>query len=59
MKLCIRKRTWRTLEELKAILQEEWSKITMQEVRARIAEMPQRCCDLIEHGGKPLQSALW
>jgi hypothetical protein len=59
MKPRIRKRTWRTLEELKAILQEEWDKITMEEIRARIAEMPQRCHDLVEHGGKPLKSELW
>lgn len=59
MKIRIRKRTWRTLEELKVILQEEWDKITIQEIRARIAEMPQRCRDLVAHGGKPLKSELW
>jgi hypothetical protein len=31
----------------------------MDEIRARIAEMPQRCQDLIKHGGKLLKSELW
>jgi hypothetical protein len=59
IKIRIRKRTWRTLEELKAILQEEWDRVTMEEIRARISEMPQRCKDLVEHGGKALKSDLW
>ena len=47
------------MEELKAILQEEWAKITMDEVRARISEMPERCKSLYKTGGKPIKSALW
>ena len=39
LKQMVRKNRWNTLEELKEILQDEWSKITMQEVRARISEM--------------------
>jgi len=50
------RRTWRTIEELKAILQEEWSKITMEEVRRRIREMPERCEKLIKSGGGPINS---
>ncbi len=59
MKPRVRKRTGRTLEELKAILQEEWDKITMEEIRARIMEISQRCKDLVEYGGKSLESDLW
>ena len=59
LKQRIRRRTWRSLEELKMILQEEWSKITMQEVRARILEMPARCKSLIKTGGGPIKSSLW
>jgi transposase len=55
----VRKRTWRNIKELKAILQEEWAKIIMEEIRARIMEMPQHCKDLVEYGGKPLKSDLW
>lgn len=54
-----RRRKWRTLEELKAIIQEEWDKITMDEVRARISEMPDRCKRLVKSGGGPIGSALW
>jgi hypothetical protein len=59
LKQRVRRRTWKNLEELKEVLQDEWSKITMQEVRARISEMPQRCQDLIKSGGGPIKSELW
>jgi transposase len=39
----IRRRRWDNLEKLKEVLQDEWSKINMQEVRACIADMPSRC----------------
>jgi transposase len=55
----IHKRTWRTIEELKAILQEEWSKITIEEVRRRIREMPERCEKLIKWGSGPVKSDVW
>jgi hypothetical protein len=54
-----RRRRWHSLDELKEILQDEWSKITMEEIRARIAEMPQRCQDLTKSGGGPTKSSLW
>ena len=54
-----RRRIWHTIEELKEILQDEWSKITMKEVHARIATMPERCKLLVETGGKPIKTALW
>lgn len=59
LKQRIRRRTWNSLEELKEILQEEWSRITMQEVRRRILEMPERCATLVKTGGKPIKSKLW
>ncbi len=59
LKQRVRKRTWRTLEEYKEALQDEWSKITMEEVRARIAEMPARCKRLVKTGGAPIKSDLW
>lgn len=55
----VRKRVWNTTEELKEALQEEWANITMEEIRSRIAEMPWRCKQLIEHGGKPLHHNGW
>lgn len=55
----MRKRKWDNLDELKQVLQDEWSKITMKEVRARIAEMPWRCKQVAKSGGKPIKSNLW
>ena len=59
LKQRVRKRTWRNIEEYKAICQDEWDKITMEEVRARIAEMPNRCKRLVKTGGAPIKSDLW
>jgi hypothetical protein len=59
LKQRVRRRTWRTIIELKEILQEEWSKITMQEVCTRISDMPRRCRLLVETGGKTIKSAQW
>ena len=59
LKQRVRKRTWNTLEELKEIIQDEWGKITQEEVRTRIATMPDRCKLLLESGGKPIKAALW
>jgi len=50
---------WDILDQLKAILQDEWSKITMSEIRQRIKEMPSRCQQLVDFDGKPIQSDLW
>ena len=36
----VRRCVWHTLDELKEILQDEWAKITMDEVQARIIDMP-------------------
>ena len=54
----VRYRIWNSLEELKEALQEEWAKVTMEEVRIRISEMPKRCKLLIKSGGGPIKSEL-
>ena len=59
LKVRVRKRLWHTLEEYKAVIQDEWSKITMAEVRRRIAEMPDRCKRAVESRGAPVKSDLW
>ncbi|KAF2187147.1 hypothetical protein K469DRAFT_487579, partial [Zopfia rhizophila CBS 207.26] len=38
-------------QHLKKILQQEWDKIPMEEVRARIMEMPWRCREMVRSGG--------
>jgi hypothetical protein len=59
LKQRVRKRSWNSLDELKEIVQCEWRRITMEEVRERIAEMPERCRLLVETGGKAIRSELW
>jgi transposase len=59
LKQRVRKRTWRSLAELKQILQEEWDKITMDEIRERIYSMKWRCEELTRTGGKPIKQAKW
>lgn len=59
LKQRVRRRTWHGLDEYREVIQDEWSKITMDEVRARIAEMPQRCKDVVEARGGPIKSDLW
>ena len=59
LKQRIRRRKWDNLDGLKKVLQDEWSKITMEEVRGRIAEMPSRCRALANSDGKAIRSSLW
>jgi hypothetical protein len=54
-----RQHTWTSLDELKKILQDEWDKITIEEIRERILEMPERCQRLVKTGGSPIKSTKW
>jgi hypothetical protein len=55
----LRRRIFYSDEEVKEALQEEWSKITMEEVRKRILDMPGLCLRLTKNGGKAIKTALW
>jgi hypothetical protein len=59
LKQKVRRRVWKSLKELKEVLQDEWSKIIIQEIRTRISEMPGRCKSLVKTGGAPIKSSLW
>lgn len=59
LKQRMRQRVFDTEEELKEALQEEWSKITMQQIRDRIADMPRRCAELVRSGGGPIRGNKW
>jgi hypothetical protein len=59
LKQRIRKREWHTLKELKEIILEEWDRITMDEMRARISEMRRRCEQLVEISGQGIKTELW
>ena len=54
-----RRKEWSNVEELKAILRDEWSKIDQNEIRARIREMRKRCEILQHNGGRIIKSELW
>ncbi|KUJ14011.1 uncharacterized protein LY89DRAFT_561879, partial [Mollisia scopiformis] len=47
----LRRRVFDSEEDMKEALQEEWDKITMQEIRDRIADMPRRCAQLKKYSG--------
>ena len=59
LKQRVHSRIWNSLEELKAILQEEWGKITIEEVRSRICGLPDRCKRAARTGGKAIKDAKW
>ena len=55
LKQRVRRRYWNNLEELKSVIQA----ITMDQVRARIAEMPHRCKMLVKTGGQTVRTEKW
>ena len=59
LKQQVRLRDWNSLEELKEVIQQEWQGITLDQVRRRIAEMPNRCRLLVKTGGQCIRSARW
>jgi hypothetical protein len=50
---------WHTVCEFKTVVLEEWDKITMKQIRARIAELPIRYKAIIASNGFPYKSTLW
>ena len=52
-----RRHIQRSLEELKRILQDEWDKITIEEIREHITEMLERCFRLVKSGGALIKGA--
>ena len=55
----LRRETWHNLDQLKVVLRRVWAGISLEEVRARIKEMPARCRQLVETGGVAIKSAKW
>jgi hypothetical protein len=55
----IRHRYFDSEEEMKRGLQEEWDKITLEEIRFRIADLPRRCAELIRSNGGPIRGNKW
>lgn len=59
LKQRIRRRIFDSEEEMKEALQEEWDKITMEEIQYRIADMPRRCAELVRSNGGPIRGNKW
>ena len=50
---------WETVAEFKAAIQREWDRITLDQIRKRIREMPWRCKRVIELEGARVRSSVW
>lgn len=59
LKQRLRRRIFNSEEEMKQALQEEWDKITIEEIRFRIADMSRRCAELVRSSGKPIRGNKW
>jgi hypothetical protein len=55
----IARRIFDSEEDMKEGLQEEWNKITIEEIRYRISDLPRRCADLIGSHGGPVRGNKW
>jgi hypothetical protein len=55
----LRRRIFDSEEEMKEALQEEWDRITIEEIRHRIADMPRRCAELMRSNGGPIRGNKW
>lgn len=56
----VHQRDWNNQYELRTVIQEEWDRIKLSEIQARIAEMPWRCHMLREgNHTKLIKSKLW
>lgn len=55
----LRRRIFDSEEEMKQGIQEEWDKITLEEIRHRIADMPRRCAELMRSNGGPIRGNKW
>jgi hypothetical protein len=55
----LRKKIYYSNKELKEAIQAEWDKITLEDIRERIRDMPRRCDLLVKTSGKAIKSRLW
>lgn len=59
LKQRVRRRRYSNVTELKRVILEVWDEISMEEIRARIREMPDRCKKLAASNGDAIKSDLW
>jgi hypothetical protein len=55
----LRRRIFDLEKEMKEALQEEWDRITIEEIRHRIADMSRRCAELMRSNRGPIRGNKW
>ena len=55
----VKARIWTTLAEYKQVIEEEYSLITLDQIRRRILEIPERMQKLVDNPEAPIRSELW
>lgn len=59
LKQRMRRLRYSNVKELKRVILEKWNKISMDEIRAWIREMPERCKQVKQSNGGVYKSSLW
>ena len=59
LKQRLRRKVYDSEEEIKQALQDEQSKITLEEIRFRITDIPRRCAKLVRSKGGPIRGNKW
>jgi hypothetical protein len=47
------------IDELKETVQKVWKSITIEEIRERIEDLPNRCSILVQNGGLRIKGEKW
>jgi len=55
----IRGRIFESVNDFKKAIEAEWRRVTLAEIRHRIAEMPDRCERIVQLEGARIKSSLW
>jgi hypothetical protein len=58
-RVCRRLHKINTIDELKAVLQAEWKRVTQDQIQARINEMAWHVGEVFAHPEKHVKSDLW
>ena len=59
LKCRVRQRVWNTTKDMKEVIQDEWHKITQDEIRKYIDELPDRYYKVCQARGHPIRTDLW
>ena len=59
LKQYVKQHRCRNVAELKRVILIEWEAITMEQIRKRIREMPDRCKQVVASNGAPIKGGWW